>query len=165
MHCSCLTVSAKETSASREEENFSSSTQQRHHSSTDVQYWLFCCFVQCTFWDEIVYSETKCLRYANFDFPTMAFRTSAWKNTQQSKRFPASQVPVSLKMWAGRPRGTAVKEALTVLALCAPHTGKASTLHSGPSQKRVEQMGEQRNKIVLKLQQSLQVSEKFYSAF
>jgi len=85
----------------------------------------------------------------------MVFRTPAWKNTQQSKRFPTSQVPVSLKTWAGRPRGMAVKEALTVLASCAPYTEEAATLHSGLSQKKVEQMGEQRNKIVLELQLSL----------
>lgn len=50
------------------------------------------------------------MQYVNFAFPAMIFRSSAWKNTQQSKSFPTSHVLMSLKIWAGKLKGTAVQK-------------------------------------------------------
>lgn len=57
-----------------------------------------------------MYSEIKLTWYVNFVFPAMIFRSSAWKNTRQSKSFPASQVLMSMKICTGKLKRTAVKK-------------------------------------------------------
>jgi len=70
-------------------------------------YFVFFPFV---FFRKVVYSEIKLTQCVNFVFPAMIFRSSAWKNTQQFKSFPASQVLMSVKIWAGKLQGTAVEK-------------------------------------------------------
>lgn len=51
----------------------------------------------------------KLAQYVNFVFPQIIFRSSTWKNTQQSK-FSNFSGSMSMKIWEGKLKGAAVKK-------------------------------------------------------